>query len=209
MRVHRDTWEACGREEGSKPPHARLVASRAALCLAASSATGVAGLPDGLIVNAALAWVPQEVEATAVFMKASLDCRIALRDKPGGEGGVASFPAGVLGIVPSAVPSKRHGCPLSAVVLCSQSPSDPTAELVVRLVPSLVLGFWLLRREASSFILASKPLRLPLSFGKQASAARRRSASPEAKLEALVAIGLELPHDAKARVSATLQSSRS
>jgi len=62
----------------------------------------------GLIASASLLRMPQEVEAGTDAFAASLDCRNALRDKPGGDASHASFEAGVEGVVPKEAPIKRH-----------------------------------------------------------------------------------------------------
>lgn len=89
-------------------PHPRVTASLAALCLAARSAGGDKGLPTGLIVRTSILRAPHEVAAGTVVFTASLDCRMALDDKPGGDAMDASFLAGVEGVVPREVSTKRQ-----------------------------------------------------------------------------------------------------
>lgn len=109
--VHRGASEVCGKA-GVESTCPRPAASREALLLAARSATGVIGLPDGLIVKAAPAeQLAQEVvEAADQPLHESRACLIAFRDKPGGELKAPEAFLGVFGCVPNEVLPNRHCC---------------------------------------------------------------------------------------------------
>lgn len=130
-------------------------------------------MAEGLIVKGVSVLQPQDNVADAFVLHMSRACRIALRDRPGGEASDACPPTGVLGVVPSGVLPKRHCCPVLATVsmvtslsesswtfVSEASGKDSTSdseELVVDCF-AIFSSFWALfrsfSREASCFILA-------------------------------------------------------
>lgn len=110
---------------------------------AACTLDGVNGLPHGLIEIKAVHEVdgeedmrhpPHAAVGTVAALKASRACRIAARDRPGGERQDTreDDPEGVAGTVSNVVPPKRHRC------LSVQEESSPLSSEVLPLSASVV-----------------------------------------------------------------------